>query len=113
MATVGTLDINIKAGTAQFDQAMKQVKKTLIETSAIGSTIGTLLGGALEKIGQAAAPAGQYLIELGQSVIDAYDQMGKLAQQTGTTVEKLSTLAYAGQFANISAGDLAGSMERL
>jgi lambda family phage tail tape measure protein len=113
MATVGTLDINIKAGTAQFDQAMKQVKRTLIETSAIGSTIGNLLGNAFEKIGEKAGAAVRYLIEFGESVIDTYEKMGKLAEQSGTTTEKLSTLAYAGQYAGISAEELAGSMEKL
>lgn len=102
------IDLLLKTGSFETDtkRAEQAAKKFGKEIDAIASKVGTTLA-----VGFAAASAAA--IYLGKTQLEAADQMGKLAQQAGTTVEEFSALAYAADLAGISKEELSASLVKL
>jgi hypothetical protein len=114
MATnVGTLNINIQAGTAQFDQAMNKVQQGLKSAVVTGSALGSVIGNLFTKLTEQAGELAREMYEFARSIIDTDEQMGNLAQVTGTTSEKFSVLAYGAKLAGVSTEELSQSMSVL
>lgn len=61
----------------------------------------------------AAVTVGVGIATLVKSSINAADEMGKLSQKTGVSVESLSALAYAGELSGISIEDLGSGLKKL
>ena len=98
--TLGNLVVNLRANTASFIKSMDQSRT---KSTALGVAIGAMgaqIGAAFLRMGKQAAVALPNLI-LGS--IKAADQMAKLSQGVGVSVEALSGLGFA---AKLSGGDI-------
>lgn len=80
----------------QSDKTGKKVTGSFASLKGIAVELGALL----PALGGAAAIAG--LAKLGQTGLNTADDMGKMAQKTGSAVEGLSILAVAAQTADVS-----------
>jgi hypothetical protein len=108
--TVGTLLIDLRAETASFTSEMSKasqlsartandIKRSLEKIAAVGLAMGS-----------AVATGSVALIK---SALDSADSLGKLAQASGTTVETLSTLAYAAKLSGVQTDQLGVGLVRL
>jgi lambda family phage tail tape measure protein len=88
---------------AAFDSAKAGLKEIGDKATGIGANFGTI-GVALAAAFEGASIKG---------VIDAGDELAKLSQKTGITVESLSALKYAGSLADVSIDDLATGVRKL
>lgn len=85
-----------------FNQAELNFKSLQKEAKQMGAAIGVAFA--------AAAAASVYLVK---ASIDAMDEMSKLAQQTGTTVESLSALSFAADLSGVSNAELGSALVKL
>jgi hypothetical protein len=85
-----------------FNEAERNFKSLQKEAEKMGAAIGVAF--------VAAAAASVYLVK---ASIDAMDEMSKLAQQTGTTVESLSALSFAADLSGVSNEDLGSALVKL
>lgn len=99
-------DITLTA-VDQTRAAFDSVKRNLDETARIGGLLNSTLAG----IG-AGLSAGA-LVGFVRSSIDAADNLGKLSQKVGVTVESLSELQYAGKLADVSTEQLGDGLRKL
>lgn len=107
----GTLEVQLLANMARLQQDMDQAKR--------------VVGGAMSSIESAAATAKGALIGLGavglatafgasiKSAIDLADELNKLSQRTGLSVESLSQLRYAAKLSDVSADSLNTGIKKL
>ncbi len=99
--------IKITAQTEQAESALaslgEKVKQADEKFLGLGEAMGTL--------GSAAVAGG--LFELMKSSLETADQMGKLAQKAGITVESLSRMSIAAQLSDVSTQSLADAMGKL
>lgn len=105
------LTIDIAARLAQFQDSLDRVGKDAERTAK-------RIDGAFSGLKTAAAGVGFGLVvrELTQFVkagIDAADEIGKMAQKVGLSVESLSALKYAAELSDVSMESLATSMKKL
>lgn len=109
------LTIDIEARLAQFQDALSRVESTANgvagRMSKAFSGVGTALGAAFGGV-SAGLVAAQFK-DFVQSAIDAQDEMGKLAQKTGVSVESLSGLKYAAALSDVSMEQLGQSLAKL
>lgn len=109
--TVGALRVELSAGLAEFtrdmgraaheaERAMGRVNRSI---DSVKGTLGVL--GATLSIGSFAA--------LVKSSINAADEMGKLSQKVGVSVEALSALKYAGDLSDVSLEALGNGLKKL
>lgn len=103
-----TVDLLMKTGSFESDtnRATKAAEKRFKELKQEASDMGTVIAGSFAAVTAAAA-------YLGKQAIDTMDQMGKLAQSAGQSVEQFSALAYAGDLAGVSNDQLASAMVKL
>lgn len=99
LANTGSFTTDINRSTKAAEKRFRELKK---EAEQIGVAISTAF--------VAVATASAYMVK---SSIDAMDEMSKLAQQTGTTVESLSALAYAADLSGVSQGELGSALVKL
>lgn len=108
-ATIGALRVVLGADTAQFSKGIRGASAdlTLLQRSAkvAGAAVGLALGVG---VGAAIAFAGSI-----KNAINEADKMGKIAQSIGTSVEALSSLAYAANLSEISVEELSSGITRL
>jgi hypothetical protein len=85
-----------------FNEAERNFKSLQKEAKKMGAAIGVAF--------VAAAAASVYLVK---ASIDAMDEMSKLAQQTGTTVESLSALSFAADLSGVSNEELGSALVKM
>lgn len=98
-SSIGDIVVNLKAETASF-------------TADVAKAHGSLKTMAEAAIGLGAAMAAG-LAEVVHLSIEMADKMGKLAQTTGFTTEKLSALSFAAKMVDIDQESLAKGLEKL
>lgn len=110
MASLGSLVVSLAANTSQFtsamDKAAYQAQQSMEQMKRNASMAGKAIGAAFVTGAGAAA----YLVK--QS-IDAADEMAKMAQKAGVSVESFSTLAYAANLSGVEMGSLQSAMSKL
>lgn len=84
--------------------ALSGVSQVQSGLKAVAGTIGALVAANLS-IGN--------LVRLTNQAFKAADEMGKLAQKSGIVVEKLSTLSFSAELANVSQSDLGTAFKAL
>lgn len=105
-AIIGSLRAVLGIDTAQFQTGLKNARSSLGNFGKL-ATVGFT---AVAAAGVAAAAA---LSPLVKSSIDAADEMGKMAQKSGVSVEALSRLNYAAKLSDVSLAGLGGGMRKL
>lgn len=111
MAYLGDLVVRLKAETADFQQDLGKTARLLDQASR---TMMRSLGGvqsALTSLG-AAATVGAFAAVIKQT-IDAGDQMYKMSQKTGLSVEMLSGLAHVARLSDLDVNALQMSVKKL
>lgn len=107
---IGTLRIDLEANTATFSEAMdkmehlsaktaEDVKKSLQKIAAAGIAMGAAIAG------------GTY--EIVKHAVETIESLEHMSQSAGTTVDKLSALAYAANLVNLPTELLVKGMEKL
>jgi hypothetical protein len=100
MASVVQIVIN---GIDRSDKAFAQSKSNLIALEKVAKIAATSFALLAASISTQAAKA---MVELTRESINTADEMGKLAQKTGTTVEDLSRLSYAAELSEVDTNQL-------
>lgn len=99
--------IKITAKTEQAESALSSLGEKLKETDerfiGLGEAMGTLTSAAI---------AGG-LVELMKSALETADQMGKMAQRAGVSVESLSQMSVAARLSDVDTQSLASAMGKL
>jgi hypothetical protein len=107
----GRLEIDIRAGLAQIQQDMQQVRgivgSAMTDVDRMVGHTKTLLAGL------GAGLTGAALISFVRNAVDAADHLGKFSQQTGIAVAELSRLQYAAELSDVDMGSLAKGMKSL
>ncbi|MCK9351018.1 MAG: hypothetical protein M0P44_07350, partial [Clostridiales bacterium] len=118
---IGALHAELSAGHAQFASDMGKARKA-VQDNATGMQLAmdkvgkkfTEAATALNKYaGYAVAAAAAAAVAFVKKQIDVADQMGKLAQQTGTTSEFLSSMGLVASQTGTSLESIAKGTQRL
>lgn len=105
------LFIDIEARFAKFEDALSRIEQgTRNTTQRIEQAFGNVRSAVLA-LAPALSAAG-FATWL-KGAIDAQDELGKLAQRVGVSVEALSALQYAGRLADVSTEQLATGLRHL
>lgn len=107
MATIGTLLISLKAGTANFDKKMKKSARRIdkfVSSLKRGARRLALFGTA---IAAAAVAIGTVLVK---SSLKALDATAKLSRSIGISTEALMGLQFAAQISGVDIGNLNKAM---
>lgn len=102
----GSIVIDLLMKTGAFETDTKRAEKRLNELKKEAQKVGVAIGGAFAAVGVAAAA-------MVKSSIDAMDEMSKMAQKVGTSVEALSALGYAADLSGVSNEALGSAMVKL
>lgn len=106
-----TLAIDIAARLATFQDSLDKIGRQGEQVAGrLNKAFGALKTG-IAAIG-ASISAGAFAAFV-KSGIDAADNLNKLSQKVGVTVESLSALQYAGRLADLSSEELASSLAKL
>lgn len=107
---VGTLVIDLVAGTASFSAAMDKM-------SALSAKTANDISRSLMKISVAGAAAATAvvggLVAMGKSAIESVAALDRAAQSAGTTTETLSLLQYAAETSGVETEALTNSLVKL
>jgi hypothetical protein len=105
-AVIGALRVTLGLDSAHFRKGLKDSHSDLAgfakSAGAAAAAVGVALAAAAVAVGAAV-----------KSSIDRADELGKAAQKTGTTVESLSRLAYAGDLADVSLDQLSTGLKKV
>lgn len=111
MASLASLVVDLQLESAQLrsglDRANEKLEAFGKKADKVGKTVAQALGAKLAK---------DAIIGLGQFVMGgahAAEQMGDLAQSSGTTVESFSKLAYAARLSGSSAEEMGSALGKL
>lgn len=103
MSALGDLVIRLTADTAEarsdIGKTAAQVERDMEHMMTRASAAGNLIGQALGAI------AGKF-VDLAREAAKTGDELNKLSQRAGFTVERLSELKFAGELADVSFGQL-------
>lgn len=121
MSKVGKISIDVEARTARFNQNINAVRTHLQQnTTRMGQALDSLRKRANETAtainrfgGYAVAGAATAMVAFVRQQINVADQMGKLAQQTGTTSEFLSSMGLVASQTGTSLESIAKGVQRL
>ncbi|WP_315804032.1 hypothetical protein [Bradyrhizobium sp. SZCCHNS3002] len=105
-SVVGNLKIIIGGDTADLDKSLKGAESSL-------ASLGNAAKVGLAAIAVAAAAAGTALAVSMKHVIDGADELNKMSQSAGISVEELSKLKYAGELSDVSMEALGKSVGKL
>lgn len=108
MATMASLMVEVGANISSFVSEMtkievmarKQANAIAREFKGMAAGIGAALGTGM-------------MVKFVKDTIDAQDQISKLSQKTGVTVESLSALRYAGDLAGVGVDALAKASKKM
>lgn len=106
---IGALAVRIGADASDLITELRKADTALGKTA---SKFGEGVASA-GKFAAAAAAAGAMVFALTKRVADNADELGKLSQKVGVTVESLSGLAYAARLNNLSLDGLGTGMRTL
>lgn len=99
--------IKVTAETEEAESKLKTLGETIKQMDekfiGLGESLGTL-GAALTSVS---------LVELIKGSLESADQMGKMAQMAGVTVESLSQLSVSATLSDVSTQSLASAMGKL
>jgi len=118
MSSLGDLVVKISADHAAFQSDIGKVERaTKDATNNMSNSFGKF-GGSITSVtkllgGMAAAGAVTALAGFVKQSINAADEIGKLSQKIGMSVEELSALKYAGSLADVSIEQLGVGMKQL
>lgn len=111
MAKLESLIVDLQLNTAQMQKGLDEANTRL---AAFDKQLKDLAGVVVfEKFAKMAATAVQSLASFTMRGAETADQMGKLAQSTGTTVESFSRMAYGAALGGVGAEELSSSMVKL
>jgi hypothetical protein len=104
------LVVRLEAQTAQYMAGMQAAEQRLAKFNkqAVGFAAGV---GA--SIGQALTGLASRFVDMGKAAIDNADNLNKLSQATGVSVEALSQLQFAADLSGLSTEELAASLSKL
>lgn len=106
-----TLSIDIEAKLASFQDSINRVEQSV---GGLSGRLQAAFGGLTSTLGALGGAAGVgALTGLIKNSIDAADELGKLSQRVGVTVESLSELQYAGKLADVGTEDLGNALKKL
>lgn len=111
MASAGSLIFELAADVSRLRTDMASAQREI--KSSLASIAKSSAATAITVGAQFAMSFAKGFASQIQAAIDQGDAFGKLAQRIGTTTEAFSGLAYAGQFAGVSADDLTTSFRGL
>jgi ribosomal protein L12E/L44/L45/RPP1/RPP2 len=106
MATAGSIVIDLLMNTGSFETDTQRAAKSLKSLENSAAVTGAAIGTAM-------VAAGTAVTALVKQSIDAMDEMSKLAQKTGTTVESISALTYAADLSGVSQEELGSAISKL
>lgn len=110
MASLGSLVVSLAANTAQFE---KDLGRAAHEAEKSMERMKASIEG-MAKVASAAFAAGALAAAaFTKQSINAAEQLNKMAQSTGTSVEALSALVYAARLSDVSTEALGTSISRL
>jgi hypothetical protein len=111
MAKLESLIVDLQVNTAELrkglDEANAKVEKFGQKLDSLAKVI------TLDKIAHLAKEAAVALGEFALKGAETADHMGKLAQQSGVTVESFSRMAFGFRLSDVSADELGGAMNKL
>lgn len=105
-AVIGALRVNLGLNSAGFRSGLDQSQGRL-------SRFGSFAKGAFLAVGAAAIGAAAAMGAVVKSAINTADEISKMSQRVGVSVENLSRLAYAGSLADVSLDTLGTSFSKL
>lgn len=105
-AVIGALRVNLGLNSAGFRSGLDQSQGRL-------SRFGSFAKGVFVAFGAAAIGAAAAMGAVVKSAINTADEISKMSQRVGVSVESLSRLAYAGSLADVSLDTLGTSFTRL
>lgn len=105
-AVIGALRVNLGLNSAGFRSGLDQSQSRL-------SRFGSFAKGAFVAMGAAALGAAAAMGAVVKSAINSADEISKMSQRVGVSVENLSRLAYAGSLADVSLDTLGTSFSKL
>ncbi len=105
-AVIGALRVVLGADTASFDKGLKDSQSSL---AAFGNAVQV----GLAAVATAAIAAGAALGVMVKHALDNADNLNKMSQSTGVSVEALSKLGYAAELADVSQEALGKSLGKL
>lgn len=103
MAVLGAATLELNADSAKLEQ---DLGRAVQNAAAFGTAIGEVLG-------RAVSSGAEKLARMVEQAIEVGDQLSKLSQKTGMTVEFLSELRVSAQLADVSMGALKNSIAGL
>lgn len=106
---IGALAVRIGGDASDLISELKKADAAIGKTAA-GFAEGV---GAATKFAGAAALAGAAVFAFAKNAADTADQMGKMSQKIGISVEKLSSLKYAAAISDVSFQELGASLRQL
>jgi len=116
--SLGELVVSIRADIARFQSDMGKMQKSAQDSAdRISRSLGGL-DGAIKKVGSAFAALGiglsaAALTSWVKGAIDAADELAKMSQRVGLTVQELAKLNYAGSLADVSMEQLGKGLKQL
>jgi len=111
--TTPELKVNITGEPRGFARAVSNARGSLKGLGEDLQRVQALAAGALGAAGISAAASLGGVLTLAKTAADTADQMGKLAQSTGVTVEELSRLAFAASLSNATLEDVSKGLVKL
>lgn len=105
-AVIGALRVVIGADSAALDKGLKDAQSSLARFSSSMKNVGLVAAGAL------AGLVGGTAVAI-KKAVDNADQLNKLSQSVGLTVEELGKLRYAGELSDVSLEELGKSLVKL
>lgn len=111
MAKLESLIVDLQLNAAQLQKGLDEANSKL---GAFDQQLKSLAGVVVfEKFAKMAATAVQSLVSFTLRGAETADQMGKLAQSTGITVESFSQMAYGAALGGLGASELSSAMVKL
>lgn len=105
-SVIGALRVNLGLDSAHFHNGLKQAQGSL-------SRFGLAAAAGLAAVAAAATTAGIALGRAVKSAVDRADDLGKMAQSAGVSVEALSRLEYAAKLSDVSLEGLGTGLRKL
>lgn len=113
MATVSTLLVNLKAGTAAFQKGMRGATNTLGRFGNMAKSVGAFAVKSFAMIGAAAIGAGIALSFPIKKSMQAIDSISKMSSELDISTEALSGLEHAAQITGASLPDIHKSLQTM
>lgn len=107
MTDLAKLVVRLEAQTNQYQAALEAAERKLKKFEDAGKISAKSIGAGLATAAIAAATA---IGAMTKAAVDNADQLNKMSQSTGVSVESLSRLAYAAELSDISTEELGKSL---